>query len=628
MSNKIVYNFKSEIKQLLSLMVHSLYSNKEIFLRELISNASDAIDRLRFFMLSKDDNKNFDKFRIKIFFDKVNNTITVSDNGIGMLKDEIISNLGTIAKSGTKEFLKKLNVSGKKLDVNVIGQFGVGFYSSFIISKKVFVYTRSFHELNADNSIIWESDGVGKYSIDSVYKDSVGTDVVLHIKEDCKEFLDETVISNIIIKYSNHIGIPIKLKIFNKDTKKFLWKQINVSEALWVRNKSSISDEEYKNFYYSLTNNLGNPLIWVHNKVEGNQDYIYLFYIPDTSPWDIWNRDDYKIGVKLYVSRVFIMNDMRKIIPFYLRFIQGIIDSDSLLLNVSREILQDDFFIKKLRISIIRKILSMLEKLSLDLKKYNIFWKNFGFVFKEGLVEDEVNRYRIICLLRFNSSKFNDVTYIVSLSEYLERMKPGQDKIFYFTADSYLLANNSPHLEYYRNNDIEVLLLCDRVDEWIMTYLTDFKGIKFFSISKNEESSRVISVNKINEVIVPGLDSFGNLIIRIKNVLGDLVKQVRISKRIKKYPVILVTDINDISTQMSKLLSSTGKEVPVVKYVFEINIDHLLIKYINNIKDEVLFSKWVNFIYYQSLLIENSSLKNPVEFIDLVNDLMLSLFIK
>ncbi len=625
--SKKSYFFKSEVNQLLNIMINSLYSNKEIFLRELISNSSDAIDKLKFYYLTNKNNSVIDNYYIRISVK--NNVLKVSDNGIGMTEKEVVENLGTIAKSGTKEFLKKISTDSKNnINNNFIGQFGVGFYSSFMVSEKVIVHTRSVKELDYNKSILWISEGKGKYIIKNKFKDSIGTDIYLYIKNSSKEFLDNNKIKYIVQKYSNHINIPIESKIFDDKKKKYIWEKINQSEALWTKNKSSISEKEYIDFYLLLTNNLGKPLIWSHNKVEGKNEYTAILYIPDVSPWNIWNRDEYKNGIKLYVNRIFIMDGIKKIIPFYLRFVQGIVDTNILSLNISREILQDSILINKLCISLTNRILKILEQLSLNKNKYNIFWKIFGNILKEGLAEDEKNNYKISLLLRFNSTYLNDSEDYVSLENYLSRMQVGQDKIFYIITDNYISCLNSPHLEFYRNKNIEVLLMFDKIDEWMMTYLLDFKGIKFQSINKKYDSSNIITLNKNNNIIDLGQEKCVNLINRIKNVLKDRVKDVSITDKLNNFPVVLSTDVNEMSTQMLKLLSVSGKKFPKIKYLLEVNVNHLLIKYISNIKDESVFSKWVNYFYFQALLIEGNSLENSVEFVNLTNNLLLSMMIK
>ncbi len=627
---KEIYNFKSEIKELLNIMINSLYSNKEIFLRELISNSSDAIDKIKFYNIK---NKNYEinnineNYFIKIYVD--NNNLIISDNGIGMTKKELINNLGRIAKSGTKEFLNKyINLNKKYENSNMIGQFGVGFYSSFMVSNKVLVYTKSIID---KKGYLWKSDGQGKYTIIDKVKKDIGTDVILNIKDSCKEFLNSSNIKEIVIKYSNYINVPIKLQYFDKKENKYIFKQINESNALWIKNKKDISKTEYVNFYNSLTKNLGNPLIWSHNKVEGKYNYISLIYIPSISPWNIWNRDEYKNGIKLYVNRIFVIEGITKIVPFYLRFIQGIIDTNNLSLNVSREVLQDNNFVNILRISITNKVLNILNELSLNKDKYFIFWKEFGNIFKEGLAEDELNRYKISLLLRFCSTYYSSKNKYVSLENYLNRMLPGQDKIFYIISDNYFSAFNSPHLEIYRKKNIEVLLMFDRIDEWMMSYLNDFKGIKFCSINKNDIESNIINLDKSKIINVNNNNNINldNFLLRVKNILSKYdIKDVIITDKLDNFPVVVTTSTNEISTQMSKLLSSIGKSVPKIKYLFEINPNHILIKYIINITNEDFFKKWINYLFYQALLIETNSLDNPTKFINIINNILCKLIIK
>ncbi len=622
---KNIYKFKSEIKQLLNIMINSLYSKKDIFLRELISNSSDAIDKLRFYYINTKYSKIDDtKFNIKIFIN--DNNLVISDNGIGMTKEELINNLGSIAKSGTKNFLKSiLNRKKKDSNLDLIGQFGVGFYSSFMVANKVSVYTKSIMD---KNGWLWISDGQGKYTIDEYNKDNLGTDIFLEIKDSCKEFLNIDFINKIIIKYSNHINVPILVKKIDKKNNNYIWKKINISDALWIKDKSNISDKEYIKFYYSINPNLGDPLIWSHNKVEGKNDYINLIYIPNTSPWNIWNRDEYKNGIKLYINRVFVMKGINKIIPYYLRFVQGIIDTNNLSLNISREILQDSNFINVLRLSLTNRILKLLSILSENKEKYNIFWKEFGNIFKEGLAEDENNRYKISLLLRFCSTFYNEENKLVSLEDYLNRMLPGQDKIYYIISDNFLSAVNSPHLEIYRKKKIEVLLMFNRIDEWMMSYLLDFKNIKFFSINKNDiNESNILTLEKSN---IHTLNDKNSLIFlsKVKNILLDKVKDVKFTNKLDIYPVVVTTSTNEMSTQMSKLLSSVGKNVPKIKYLFEINPNHILIKYIISINDDNLLKKWIYYLYNQAILIETNYLDNSSKFINLINDLLSMLIIK
>ncbi len=613
--------FKSEIKELLNLMINSLYSNKDIFLRELLSNSSDAIDKLRFYSISNVNNKINNNFHIRLLIK--NNKLIIRDNGIGMKYNEIIKNLGTIAKSGTKEFIKNINNS-KNFNDNLIGKFGVGFYSSFIVSDKVKVHTRHFLEKDKNNSILWSSKGNGKFTVKNLYKKHNGTDVILYLKDSCKEYLNKDNLFKIVNKYSNYINVPIEYKFFNKDLKDYEWKKINKYDAIWLKNKSNITDKDYKEFYYNLTNNLGNPIIWSHNKVEGLYNYISLLYIPDTSPWNIWNRDEYKNSIKLYIKRIFIMQNIKNLIPYCFRFVQGIIDTDDLPLNISREILQNNDYFKKISLSLKNRIFKMINKLSLDKDKYNLFWKQFGFIIKEGLADNNIDKYQISNLLRFNSSK-TGIDKFISLEDYLNKMKIGQDKIFYITSDNYISAKNSPHLELYIKKDIEVLFMLDRIDEWMMNYLTDFKGINFCSINKDNINLGNI-LSKDDEIV--NISEDNNLFLnRVKNSLGDLVKDVRVTSHLDKFPVVLVTDSNDMSTQMIKLLKATGKDIPKIKYYLDININHILIKYIKSIKDDIIFKKWVIFIYYQAFLIETNSLDDSVGFVNLINDLISSFII-
>ncbi len=629
--------FKSEIKQLLDLMINSLYSNKDIFLRELISNSSDSIDKLKFYLVSKGkDIKLNNNFYIRILIK--GKKLIIRDNGIGMTYKEIINNLGTIAHSGTKKFLKNLKNKNKlnnnnEINNNLIGKFGVGFYSSFIVAYKVKVHTRSILEKEADKSILWYSEAQGIYTVNKLYKKGFGTDVILYIKDSCKEYLDINNLIKIVNKYSNYISIPIEYKIFDKEKSKFIWKKINIYEAIWLKSKFELIDNDYINFYINLTNNLGKPLIWSHNKVEGDQNYISLLYIPDTSPWNIWNRDEYKNCIKLYVKKVFIMDDIKKLIPYCLRFVQGIIDTDDLPLNISREILQNNYVLKRLGNSITNKIFKMLNNLSLDIDKYNIFWNQFGLVLKEGLADNSIEKTKITKLLRFNSSKY-DIKELISLDNYVNNMKIGQDKIYYINSENYISAKNSPHLEIFDKKNIEVLFMLDRIDEWMMSYLIDYKGFNFCSINKNNninldnilttDTNKKLNVNDGNIVDINEEKFFK----RIYDLLCNNIKEVRITDKLEKFPAVLVTDTNDISTQMLKLLKSTGKDVPKVKYYLDININHIIIKYIKTIKDSNVFNKWINFIYYQALLIESNSLDNPVDFICLVNDLFCNFIIK
>ncbi|WP_284443135.1 molecular chaperone HtpG [Buchnera aphidicola] len=618
---KEVYNFQSEVKQLLHLMIHSLYSNKEIFLRELISNSSDAIDKLRFESISSPElYENNSDLKIQISINKAQKTLTISDNGIGMTKQDAIENLGTIAKSGTKSFLQSLEKKQNKKN-ELIGEFGVGFYSSFIVSEKVLVRTR-FAGSQSNEGTLWESSGEGKYNITEIIKKTRGTEVTLFLKKEEEEFLEIWRIKSIISKYSDHITVPIHIQNYDEKNKTYFWEQINKAKALWTLNKSSITDNDYKDFYKHLTNDQNNPLIWSHNRVEGNQEYISLLYIPEKAAWDIWNRDN-KHGLKLYVKRVYIMDNSQAFLPNYLRFIRGLVDSSDLPLNVSREILQDNSITEKLRKALIKRSLNMLDKLAQDTsKKYQIFWNQFGLVLKEGPAEDHENLDKIANLLRFSSIKSNSSEQNMSLKEYISNMNEKQEKIYYITADSYSSAKNSPHLELFKKNNIDVLLLSDRIDEWMMNYLTEFSGKKFQSISKEDSSlNKITKEKKIkNDEVSTEMIKF---LKTVKKILGDKVKDVRLTYRLTQTPCVLLSDSAEMTTQMAKLFSAAGQPVPELKYIFEINPEHILIKKISLISDENELNTWVKLLLDQALLAEKGNLENPHKFISRMNKLLL-----
>ncbi|AHG59914.1 molecular chaperone HtpG [Buchnera aphidicola] len=618
---KEVYNFQSEVKQLLHLMIHSLYSNKEIFLRELISNASDAIDKLRFESLSLPElYENDSDMKIQISINKAQRTLIISDNGIGMTRQETIENLGTIAKSGTKSFLQSLeNKQNKKNEL--IGEFGVGFYSSFIVSEQVSVRTR-FAGTKTNEGTLWESSGEGKYNITNISKKTKGTEITLFLKKEEEEFLEIWRIKNIISKYSDHITVPVYIQNYDDKNKTYFWEQINKAKALWTMSQSSITDDEYKDFYKHLTNDQNNPLVWSHNRVEGNQEYISLLFIPEKAAWDIWNRDN-KHGLKLYVKRVYIMDNYQEFLPSYLRFIRGLIDSNDLPLNVSREILQNNSITENLKKALIKRSLNMLEKLSKNSKeKYQIFWNQFGLIFKEGPAEDHDNLARIANLLRFASIKNNSAEQKISLKEYVDSMNSQQEKIYYITADSYEAAKNSPHLELFKKNNIDVLLLSDRIDEWMMNYLTDFDGKKFQSISKED-----LSLNKLTQDKKIKNDELSTEMIdflkKVKKILGDKVKDVRLTNRLTETPCVLLSDSNEMTTQMAKLFSAAGQSVPELKYIFEINPEHMLIKKVSLIHDEKKLNEWINLLLDQALLAEKGNLENPHKFISRMNKLLI-----
>ena len=624
-TNQETRGFQSEVKQLLQLMIHSLYSNKEIFLRELISNASDAADKLRFKALSNPALYEGDgELRVRVSFDADKGTLTISDNGIGMTREQVIDHLGTIAKSGTKEFLTALGQDQAK-DSQLIGQFGVGFYSAFIVADKVTVKTRAAGEA-MDKGVLWESAGEGEYSVADIEKKSRGTDVILHLREDEKEFLNEWRLREIIGKYSDHIGLPVEMLTKEYDDKGKetgeKWEKINKSDALWTRSKNDISDEEYKEFYKHLSHDFADPLLWAHNKVEGNQEYTSLLYVPSKAPWDLFNRE-HKHGLKLYVQRVFIMDDAEQFMPNYLRFMRGLIDSNDLPLNVSREILQDNKTTAALRKALTKRSLQMLEKLAKeDADKYQQFWKEFGLVLKEGPAEDFGNKETIAKLLRFASTHKDSSEQTVSLEDYVARMKEGQKAIYYITADSYVAAKNSPHLELFNKKGIEVLLLSDRIDEWMLSYLTEFDGKALQTITKADLDLGDLADKEENEAQKEQDKAFDSFIERIKTLLGERVKEVRLTHRLTDTPAVVSTGNDQMTTQMAKLFAAAGQPVPEVKYTFELNPEHHLVKKVADTADEAEFADWVELLLEQAMLAERGSLENPAAFIKRINKLL------
>ena len=624
-TNQETRGFQSEVKQLLQLMIHSLYSNKEIFLRELISNASDGADKLRFKALSNPALYEGDgELRVRVSFDADKGTLTISDNGIGMTREQVIDHLGTIAKSGTKEFLTALGQDQAK-DSQLIGQFGVGFYSAFIVADKVTVKTRAAGEA-PDKGVLWESAGEGEYSVADIEKKSRGTDVILHLREDEKEYLNEWRLREIIGKYSDHIGLPVEMltKEYDDEGKEIgeKWEKINKSDALWTRSKNDISDEEYKEFYKHLSHDFGDPLLWAHNKVEGNQEYTSLLYVPSKAPWDLFNRE-HKHGLKLYVQRVFIMDDAEQFMPNYLRFMRGLIDSNDLPLNVSREILQDNKTTAALRKALTKRSLQMLEKLAKeDADKYQQFWKEFGLVLKEGPAEDFGNKEAIAKLLRFASTHNDSSEQTVSLEDYVARMKEGQKAIYYITADSYVAAKNSPHLELFNKKGIEVLLLPDRIDEWMLSYLTEFDGKALQTITKADLDLGDLADKEETEAQKEQDKAFDSFIERVKNLLGERVKEVRLTHRLTDTPAVVSTGNDQMTTQMAKLFAAAGQPVPEVKYTFELNPEHHLVKKAADIADEAEFADWVELLLEQAMLAERGSLENPAAFIKRINKLL------
>ncbi|WP_164975519.1 molecular chaperone HtpG [Providencia rettgeri] len=613
--------FQSEVKQLLQLMIHSLYSNKEIFLRELISNASDAADKLRFRALSNPElYENDGELRVRISADKDQGTLTISDNGIGMSREEVIDNLGTIAKSGTKAFLESLGTDQAK-DSQMIGQFGVGFYSAFIVADKVTVRSRAAGA-PADEGVFWESVGEGEYTIADIEKAERGTEITLHLRDDEKEFLDNWRLRSVISKYSDHIALPVEIEDKNEEDGTVTWEKINQAKALWTRSKSEISDEEYVEFYKHISHDYADPLTWTHNRVEGKQEYTSLLYVPSQAPFDLWNRDQ-QHGLKLYVQRVFIMDDAEQFMPNYLRFIRGVLDSNDLPLNVSREILQDSALTRSLRSALTKRVLQMLEKLAkTDAEKYQTFWQQFGLVMKEGPAEDMANGETIAKLLRFATTQTDSSVQNVSLEDYVSRMVEGQDKIYYITADSYAAAKGSPHLELFRKKGIEVLLLSDRIDEWMMNYLSEFDGKQFQSVSKADESlDKLADENKAEQEEAD--KQLAPFVERVKSFLGERVKDVKLTHRLTDTPAIVTTNADEMSTQMAKLFAAAGQAAPEVKYNFELNPAHPLVKKASEVSDESVFADWVDVLLDQALLAERGTLEDPNLFIRKINELLL-----
>ncbi len=632
-ANRETLGFQTEVKQLLHLMIHSLYSNKEIFLRELVSNASDACDKLRFEALNNtalygDDGE----LKIGIAFDPAARTITISDNGIGLNREEAIAHLGTIAKSGTKEFFSALTGDQAK-DAHLIGQFGVGFYSSFIVADKVTVISRRAG-LEADQAVRWESGGEGDYTIEMAEKHGRGTDVTLHLREAEDDFLNAWKLKSIIRKYSDHITLPIVMK-------KEEWKDgeqvstdedetVNQANALWARAKSEITDEQYTEFYKHVAHDFEDPLCWTHARVEGKQEYTQLLYIPARAPFDLWDRNA-RHGIKLYVRRVFIMDDAEKLLPLYLRFVRGVVDSADLPLNVSREILQESKDIDNMRSGCTRKVLSMLEGLAnsddaVDREKYAKFWEAFGAVLKEGVGEDFANKDKIAGLLRFASTQGEGDKQIVSLADYLSRMKEGQEKIYYVTADSFNAARNSPHLEIFKKKGIEVLLLSDRVDEWVVGHLTEFEGKQLQSVAKGGLDLGKLEDEEEKKEAEKAADEYKDLLDKVKTALADKVKDVRVTYRLTDSPSCLVSDEHDPSGNLARLLKASGQKAPAVKPILEINPQHpavMRLKY-----EENRFEDWAVLLFEQATLAEGGQLDDPAGFVKRINDLMMALAAK
>ncbi len=627
--------FQAEVKQLLNIVVHSLYSNKEIFLRELVSNASDAIDKLRFAALSDPALYESDpNLAIKITYDKEARTLTISDNGIGMSREEAVENLGTIAKSGTREFLAKMTGDQKK-DAHLIGQFGVGFYSSFIVADEVTVLSRRAG-LGKEHGVQWTSKGDGSYTINNIEKSDRGTSVVLHLKEAEDEYLSDLRLRTLVTKYSDHLNIPIMMHKVTDDGKPLdEWETVNRATALWTLPKNQIKDADYIEFYKHISHDFEDPLAWTHNKIEGgNIDYISLLYIPKHAPFDLWQRDS-RYGLKLYVQRVFIMDQVEQFLPHYLRFVRGVVDTNALPLNISREILQDHHTIPKLRSALVRHSLDLLDKLAADEpEKYKIFWTEFGSVLKEGPAEDYINRDRVAKLLRFASTKEASGEQVVSLDDYVKRMKPNQKKIYYITADTLAAAKSSPHLEIFNKNDIEVLLLTDRIDEWVVGHLPVFdekplqsaaKGDLSLEELKDESQADLADDKKKDEA---NQKEFEPLLKQIQLILADKVKEVKLSHRLTESPACLVRDDHAMGPQMERLLKAAGQPVTEAKPILELNPDHAIIRQLTSGLPEDRLSEWTQLLYEQALLAEGSALQDPASFVRRVNKLWMEIVAK
>jgi molecular chaperone HtpG len=635
------HGFQTEVKQLLQLMIHSLYSNKEIFLRELVSNAADAADKLRFKALSNDSLYEGDgDLHVKLSIDKEAGTITIADNGIGMNKADVIEHLGTIAKSGTKEFFGKLSGDDAK-DSQLIGQFGVGFYSAFIVADNVTVLTRAAGDDKAQG-VQWQSAGEGEFTIADIEKAERGTEITLHLKDDEKEFLDDWRLRSIVSKYSDHISIPVKMfkeeeperdgpkGPDGEDGEKIpavpaFWEAVNKATALWTRDKSDVSEDEYKEFYKHISHDFSDPMTWSHNKVEGKTEYTSLLYIPSKAPFDMWNRD-HKHGLKLYVQRVFIMDDAEQMLPSYLRFVKGLLDSNDLPLNVSREILQDNKVTQAMRQGCTKRVLQMLEKIAKnDPEKYQAFWAEFGNALKEGPAEDHANKEKVAGLMRFASTHTDSEAQTVSLADYIGRMQEKQEKIYYITADNYKAAKSSPHLEIFRKKGIEVLLMADRVDEWLMSHLTDFNEKTFQSITHGALDLGDLDDEESKKALEEAEKQVEGLAERVKAALGDKVKDVKFTHRLTDSPACIVADEQGMTTQMIKLMQAAGQPVPEAQYHFEMNPEHQLVKLLAEVQDEEQFAQWTGVLFDQASLSEQGSLKDPASFVQNLNKLLVSL---
>jgi molecular chaperone HtpG len=631
-SEKQTLGFQAEVKQLLQLMIHSLYSNKEIFLRELISNASDAADKLRFEAINHAELfENDAELKITVSFDKTARTITIADNGIGMSRDEAIEHLGTIAKSGTKEFFSRLSGDQQK-DAALIGQFGVGFYSAFIVADRITVDTRRAGHA-ANDGVRWESEGAGDFTVESIDKPQRGTAITLHLREGEDDFLSAWKLKSIIRKYSDHISLPIQMQKeeWDEEKKETVQKDeletINQASALWARNRNEITPEQYTEFYKHVSHDFEEPLTYTHNRVEGRSEYTQLLYIPKRAPFDLWDRNK-RGGIKLYVKRVFIMDDAEQLMPVYLRFTKGVIDSNDLPLNVSRELLQESRDVKVIREGSTKRVLSMLEELAnndeqVEKDKFATFWKEFGQVLKEGIGEDATNKDRIAKLLRFASTHNDDDAQTVSFADYIGRMKEGQDKIYFATGESFIAAKNSPHLEIFRKKGVEVLLLTDRVDEWMLSFLTEFEGKELASVAKGGldlgklEDEAEKKQHEETEV------QYKDLVEKMKTALADKAKDVRVTFRLTDSPACLVADENELSGNLMRMLKAAGQSAPDAKPILEINPDHPLVQRLKY--EDAKFSDWSHILFDQAMLAEGGALTDPAAFVKRLNEMLLGM---
>ncbi|MCM2130563.1 molecular chaperone HtpG [Larsenimonas rhizosphaerae] len=614
--------FQTEVKQLLNLMIHSLYSNREIFLRELVSNAADACDKLRYKALNNDAlYENDSELRIEIEHDSENNTVTLRDNGIGMNRDDVIENLGTIARSGTAEFLKQLSGEQQK-DARLIGQFGVGFYSAFIVADEVVVRTRKAGD-QQEAGVEWRSRGEGEFTISTIERPVHGTEIELHLKSDATEFADDYRLKSLIRKYSDHIDIPVRMPTTQESDegeKTVTWETVNEAQALWVKPKSEVTDDEYKNFYKHVSHDYTDPLGWSHNKVEGKLEYTSLLYVPGRAPFDLYQRDGAR-GLKLYVQRVFIMDDAEQFLPLYLRFIKGVVDSNDLSLNVSREILQQDPKVESIKSALTKRSLDMLKKLSKDPEAYQTFWTQFGSVLKEGPGEDYANREKIAGLLRFASTHSDSAQQDQSLEDYIGRMKEGQQKIYYLVADGYNAASHSPHLEIFRKKGVEVLLLSDRVDEWLMSHLTEYDGRQFADIAKGDLDLGDVEDEEEKQAQEESAKAKEGLVGRLQGALEERVQSVRVTHRLTDSPACVVLPENEMGYQMRRMMEAAGQPLPDVKPILEINPNHVLVNRLDGQNDEH-FNDMAVVLLDQAILAEGGQLDDPAAYVKRLNKLL------